>query len=90
VYFQLRLRQVAGALESALALPPHTGNTQGGAQSLLPHADTALGGEDGEFRLEATRVLWQCVQVCWSDGVWVDALAQKFLRLILQLFSRYA
>jgi hypothetical protein len=73
VYYQLRMRQAAEALEKALAQPPHASAVQG-----------------GEFQLEATRVLWQCVQACWSDGVWVEALAQKFLRLILQLFSRYA
>jgi len=36
-----------------------------------------------------TQVLWECLQMCWSPEVFLLPLSDKFLKLSLQLLSRY-
>lgn len=48
-----------------------------------------IGVEDG-FILKETSRCWIALQECWSDGVYIEALAHKFWKLSLQLLSRYA
>ncbi|CAH1637583.1 unnamed protein product [Spodoptera littoralis] len=43
-----------------------------------------------EFVLRETQKCWNAIQECWSDGVYIEALAHKFWKLTLQLLSRYA
>ncbi|KAF9419316.1 hypothetical protein HW555_004080 [Spodoptera exigua] len=42
------------------------------------------------FVLRETQKCWNAIQECWSDGVYIEALAHKFWKLTLQLLSRYA
>ncbi|KAJ8713846.1 hypothetical protein PYW08_007466 [Mythimna loreyi] len=45
---------------------------------------------NNEFVLRETHKCWNATQECWSDGVYIEALAHKFWKLTLQLLSRYA
>lgn len=45
--------------------------------------------KDG-FTLAETTKCWSSLQECWSDGIYIEALAHKFWKLSLQLISRYA
>ncbi|XP_075982646.1 conserved oligomeric Golgi complex subunit 2 [Anticarsia gemmatalis] len=42
------------------------------------------------FVLRETQKCWSAVQECWSEGVYIEALAHKFWKLTLQMLSRYA
>ncbi|CAK1583368.1 unnamed protein product [Parnassius mnemosyne] len=42
------------------------------------------------FILNETLKCWACLHECWSDGIYIEALAHKFWKLSLQLLSRYA
>ncbi|XP_061783440.2 conserved oligomeric Golgi complex subunit 2 [Nerophis lumbriciformis] len=41
------------------------------------------------YHLQASAVLWSCIVRCWSDKVYLPALAHRFWKLTLQLYSRY-
>ncbi|KAJ8724101.1 hypothetical protein PYW07_008081 [Mythimna separata] len=45
---------------------------------------------NNDFVLRETHKCWNATQECWSDGVYIEALAHKFWKLTLQLLSRYA
>lgn len=45
---------------------------------------------DKHFHLQATVTLQECVRRCWEDDIYLQPLCQKFWRLTLQMFSRYA
>ena len=38
--------------------------------------------------LSSSSTLWECLQRCWQDDVYIEAICDKFLRLTLQLLSR--
>ncbi|EFN56656.1 hypothetical protein CHLNCDRAFT_57543 [Chlorella variabilis] len=81
VYFSLRFQDIAGALESKLtaaALQPAGG--EGGA------ADAAT----PRFAWAPSAALWAGLQRCASRDVFLPQLADKFVRLTLQLIARYA
>ncbi|XP_047994268.1 conserved oligomeric Golgi complex subunit 2 [Leguminivora glycinivorella] len=40
--------------------------------------------------LKETYSCWVALQQCWSDGVYIEALAHKFWKLSLQLLARYS
>lgn len=42
-----------------------------------------------DFKLQQTLVLYDCIQKCWSKGIFLHQLAHKFWKLTLQLLSRY-
>uniref|UniRef100_A0A1E1WAF4 Conserved oligomeric Golgi complex subunit 2 n=1 Tax=Pectinophora gossypiella TaxID=13191 RepID=A0A1E1WAF4_PECGO len=42
------------------------------------------------FVLKETYKCWIALQECWSDGIYIEAIAHKFWKLSLQLLSRYA
>ncbi|KAJ0173795.1 hypothetical protein K1T71_010944 [Dendrolimus kikuchii] len=48
-----------------------------------------LEANDG-FVLRETHRCWKALQECWSDGIYIEALAHKFWKLSLQLISRYS
>lgn len=41
-----------------------------------------------DLALSSSGTLWECLQRCWQDDVYIDAISDKFLRLTLQLLSR--
>ncbi|XP_041969831.1 conserved oligomeric Golgi complex subunit 2 [Aricia agestis] len=60
----------------------------GGFESCLKGAPTTQNNSD--FILAETLKCWNSLQDCWSDGIFLEALAHKFWKLSLQLLSRYA
>ncbi|XP_074278563.1 conserved oligomeric Golgi complex subunit 2 [Silene latifolia] len=80
VYFSLRFQEIAGALDSALA---------------VPNLEVAQSSDYGDVNLPAL-TLTQSVTVlkslrsCWSEDVLVLTCSDKFFRLSLQLLSRYS
>ncbi|XP_076099685.1 conserved oligomeric Golgi complex subunit 2-like [Mytilus galloprovincialis] len=42
------------------------------------------------FHLHSTVTLEECVRRCWEEDIYLQPLCQKFWRLTLQMFSRYA
>ncbi|XP_062213020.1 conserved oligomeric Golgi complex subunit 2-like isoform X1 [Phragmites australis] len=77
VYFSLRFQEIAGGLDSALTAtisPVGMQENQGKPKALL---------------LKQSIKLLESLQSCWSDEVLVFSHSDKFLRLSLQLISRY-
>lgn len=80
VYFSLRFQEIAGALDSALNAPN------------LVVAQISL-NEDGKIpalTLKQSITLLESLRACWSEDVLVLSCSDKFLRLSLQLLSRYS
>ncbi|XP_068729448.1 conserved oligomeric Golgi complex subunit 2-like [Montipora capricornis] len=72
VYFQIRFQEVASKFETSLQSSQVCNNDQ----------DSEL------FMTCAVSVLWWCVQRCWQDSVYIQALCHRFWKLTLQLLSR--
>ncbi|KAL6175031.1 hypothetical protein ACLB2K_051674 [Fragaria x ananassa] len=80
VYFSLRFQEIAGALESVLA-----------ATSLVPlHNVHSREGNSLDLTLKQSATLLECLESCWREDVVVLSYSDKFLRLSLQLLSRYS
>ncbi|KAK1376018.1 Conserved oligomeric Golgi complex subunit 2 [Heracleum sosnowskyi] len=80
VYFSLRFQEIAGTLDTALML-----------SSLLPvHDSNSDQGEASELTLRQSVSLLACLRTCWSEDVLVISCSDKFLKLSLQLISRYS
>ncbi|KAL2934538.1 Conserved oligomeric Golgi complex subunit 2 [Bienertia sinuspersici] len=80
VYFSLRFQEIAGALDSALVAP-----TLVVAQNSHP--------EDSNFpalTLKQSVILLESLRSCWGEDVLVLSCSDKFLRLSLQLLSRFS
>ncbi|XP_019171329.1 PREDICTED: conserved oligomeric Golgi complex subunit 2 [Ipomoea nil] len=77
VYFSLRFQEIAGALDSALVVA-----------SLVQTSSEEQKPQDLILKQSAT--LLKCLHSCWSDDVLVLSCSDKFLRLSLQLLSRYS
>lgn len=45
--------------------------------------------EGSMYQLCASQVLWECLQHCWHDNVFLNPLCHRFWKLTLQLLSRY-
>ncbi|CAN6314469.1 unnamed protein product [Urochloa humidicola] len=75
VYFSLRFQEIAGGLDSTLTntISPAGMNKAQGKPLLLKQSIKLL----------------ESLQACWSDDVLVFSHCDKFLRLSLQLISRY-
>ncbi|KAJ0239732.1 Conserved oligomeric Golgi complex subunit 2 [Hirschfeldia incana] len=79
VYFSLRFQEIAGALDSALASP-----------SLVFIQDSDLDKRSSpNLMLRQSATLLESLRSCWKEDVLVFSAADKFLRLTLQLLSRY-
>ncbi|XP_058103293.1 conserved oligomeric Golgi complex subunit 2 [Magnolia sinica] len=80
VYFSLRFQEIAGALNSALVVatitPVHTSHLSEGSPQ--------------ELTLKQSATLLECLRACWKEDVLVFSCSDKFLRLSLQLLSRYS
>jgi hypothetical protein len=77
VYFSLRFQEIAGALDSALTSPSlvfiQDSDKESSLNLILRQSDTLL----------------ECLRSCWKEDVLVFSAADKFLRLTLQLLSRF-
>ncbi len=74
VYFQIRFQEIAGAFETAL---------------LSPFEEVPDESVDC-FHLTASHNLWQCLEQCWREDVFLQPLCHRFWKLTLQLLARYA
>lgn len=80
VYFSLRFQEIAGALDSALT-----------ASSLVPIQNVHAGQRNShELTLKQSVTLLESLRSCWREDVLVLSCSDKFLRLSLQLLSRYS
>ncbi|KAF3436861.1 hypothetical protein FNV43_RR19614 [Rhamnella rubrinervis] len=80
VYFSLRFQEIAGALDSALL-----------SASLVPVQNENFGqGNSRDLTLKQSVTLLNSLESCWREDVLVLSCADKFLRLSLQLLSRYS
>lgn len=80
VYFSLRFQEIAGALESALMV------------TTITPAENVHENQERHQKLTLKRsiALLESLRSCWSDDVLVLSYSDKFLRLSLQLLSRYS
>ncbi|KAH0470863.1 hypothetical protein IEQ34_000586 [Dendrobium chrysotoxum] len=80
VYFSLRFQEIAGALDSTLM-----------AASVTPVDNLYSNqGKSQILTLKQSVMLLESLRLCWSDDVLVISCSDKFLRLSLQLLSRYS
>ncbi|GER31966.1 conserved oligomeric Golgi complex subunit [Striga asiatica] len=79
VYFSLRFQEIAGALDSALM-----------ATSLQPSQNSSKQDFSQRLVLQQSVAFMDCLRSCWRDDVLLIACSDKFLRLFLQLLSRYS
>ncbi|KAJ8561148.1 hypothetical protein K7X08_027338 [Anisodus acutangulus] len=77
VYFSLRFQEIAGALDSALSV---AGLVSVGSDQRKPQ----------DLILKQSMSLLECLRSCWRDDVLVLSFSDKFLRLSLQLMSRFS
>ncbi|KAI3463629.1 hypothetical protein Pfo_020292 [Paulownia fortunei] len=80
VYFSLRFQEIAGALDSALM-------TTTLVLSQSPSSDQE---HSHSLILKQSISLMDSLRLCWRDDVFVLSCSDKFLRLFLQLLSRYS
>ncbi|XP_071710874.1 conserved oligomeric Golgi complex subunit 2-like [Rutidosis leptorrhynchoides] len=76
VYFSLRFQEIAGSLDSTLV-----------GSGLIPVQNS---DSDYGVTLKQSLTLLECLRSCWREDVLVISISDKFLRLTLQLISRYA
>lgn len=76
VYFQLRSSQLATSLERAFRVKRAEQHVSF-AQSSVP------------FLFESSTVLWQTLQDCWADHVFLELLVSSFTKLCGQLLLHY-
>ncbi|GKV09200.1 hypothetical protein SLEP1_g20741 [Rubroshorea leprosula] len=79
VYFSLRFQEIAGSLDSALTLP-----------SLVPVHSSHSDENSQDLTLKQSITLLESLRSCWTEDVLLISCSDKFLRLSLQLLSRYA
>ncbi|KAL6996985.1 Conserved oligomeric Golgi complex subunit 2 [Sarracenia purpurea var. burkii] len=80
VYFSLRFQEIAGALDLALT----------GASLVITQSSHSDRGNSQDLTLKQSTTLLECLMSCWSEDVLVLSCSDKFLRLSLQLLSRYS
>jgi hypothetical protein len=73
-------QEIAQSLDTALSAPTPSPIHVGSSRA----ADGSLG-----LALQSSVTLWDCLQRCWKEGVYIEAVSDKFLRLTLQLLSRF-
>ncbi|KAF8047931.1 hypothetical protein N665_2759s0003 [Sinapis alba] len=79
VYFSLRFQEIAGGLDSALT-----------SASLVFIQDSDSDKQNSPtLMLRQSVTLLESLRSCWKEDVLVFSAADKFLRLALQLLSRY-
>ncbi|KAM7272348.1 hypothetical protein ACFE04_027011 [Oxalis oulophora] len=80
VYFSLRFQEIAGTLDSALT-----------TASLVPVQNPNSDEEISQsLTLRQSVTFLESLRSCWSEEVLIISCSDKFLRLSLQLLSRYS
>ncbi|KAL8480796.1 hypothetical protein ACS0TY_027359 [Phlomoides rotata] len=79
VYFSLRFQEIAGALDTALM-----------TTTLVPSQKSSNLEYSQSLVLKQSNSLMDCLRSCWRDDVLLLSCSDKFLRLFLQLLSRYS
>ncbi|GAU44978.1 hypothetical protein TSUD_184790 [Trifolium subterraneum] len=80
VYFSLRFQEIAGSLDSVLT-----------TSSLVPIQSLDPGEANyQDLTLKQSVTLLESLRLCWREDVLVLSCSDKFLRLSLQLLSRYS
>ncbi|XP_061342217.1 conserved oligomeric Golgi complex subunit 2 isoform X3 [Gastrolobium bilobum] len=80
VYFSLRFQEIAGSLDSVLT-----------TSSLAPVQNSDPGEANyQDLTLKQSFTLLESLRSCWKEDVLVLSCSDKFLRLSLQLLSRYS
>uniref|UniRef100_A0A8D9BCH3 Conserved oligomeric Golgi complex subunit 2 n=1 Tax=Cacopsylla melanoneura TaxID=428564 RepID=A0A8D9BCH3_9HEMI len=74
VYFSLRFQNIAGKLETSLAVLP----------DLNPKVDS-----NKRCKLPMTVQAWECIELCWSDQVFLPPVTRRLWKLTLQIISRF-
>ncbi|KAF8785755.1 Conserved oligomeric Golgi complex subunit 2 like protein [Argiope bruennichi] len=74
VYFQIRFQEIAGSFERNLF-----------EERLIKEANNT----NLTYNLKATVSLWSCINLCWSDSIYLPFLKRDFWRLTIQLLFRY-
>ncbi|XP_013628276.1 PREDICTED: conserved oligomeric Golgi complex subunit 2-like isoform X2 [Brassica oleracea var. oleracea] len=74
VYFSLRFQEIAGGLDSSLVFIQDSDSDKQSSPTLM---------------LRQSVTLLESLRSCWKEDVLVFSAADKFLRLALQLLSRY-
>ncbi|XP_054709934.1 conserved oligomeric Golgi complex subunit 2-like isoform X1 [Uloborus diversus] len=77
LYFQIRFQEIAGRFESALFQPFDSPNP----------SETVENGN--LYELNSTNSLFYCLNLCWSNDIFLVPLTSNFWHLTLQLLSRY-
>lgn len=75
VYFQIRFQEIGGAVETELSKEVTT-------------ATIHTGGGDNAIRLIPISKALENVTRCWAEGVYLDPLLPRFLKLTLQIYGR--
>nr|CAI5839567.1 unnamed protein product [Callosobruchus analis] len=75
VYFEICYQKIAGELEKSIS---------------NDDIHTAAGENDHSFHLKVSLVLWKCIVQCFHESVYIDQLADQFIKLSLMLFGRYS
>ena len=73
VYFQIRFQEMGGAVETELS--------KKFTSALIRPADSVI-------RLSPVAVALDNVTKCWTEGIYLDPLLAKFLKLTLQIYAR--
>ncbi|KFK29022.1 hypothetical protein AALP_AA7G078500 [Arabis alpina] len=79
VYFSLRFQEIAGALDSSLA----------SASLVFIQDSNPDQTRTPNLMLRQSVTLLESLRACWKEDVLIFSAADKFLRLTLQLLSRY-
>jgi conserved oligomeric Golgi complex subunit 2 len=84
VYFQLRFQEITSKFDADLqrgpaAADPDTGKSSAGSRLL----------RSDMYRVQATVAMIDALRECWSERVYLEPLAHRFLRLSLQMLARY-
>ncbi|XP_026676998.1 conserved oligomeric Golgi complex subunit 2-like [Diaphorina citri] len=74
VYFQLRFQNIAGKVETSLAI--------------LPGSDFKV-DKNKPCKLAAVKQTWECIEMCWSDQVFLPPIVRRLWKLTLQIISRF-
>jgi hypothetical protein len=95
IYFNLRYQRLATPLLIAMIKPVAD---QSPLMELTPPATKGASAttttppitSPNTLTLESSRAVWDSLQQCIHDGVWLDELGSRFFKLQLQLLARYA